>query len=35
MRETRTKLGPGLIAPIERAAMILRKMLTDDIAGSS
>jgi hypothetical protein len=30
--ETRTKLGPGLIAPIESVAIMLRKTLSDDMA---
>jgi hypothetical protein len=34
MRETRTKLGPGLMAPMDKAAMMLRKTLREDIGSS-
>jgi hypothetical protein len=35
IRETRTKLGPGLTAPIAKAAMMLRKTLVEDMLSES
>jgi hypothetical protein len=34
MRETTTKLGPGLMAPIDKAAMMLTNTPREDIGGS-
>ena len=35
MRETKTKLGPGLSAPTVKAAMMLRKTLVEDTLSES
>jgi hypothetical protein len=35
IRDTSTKLGPGLIAPIESVATMLSKTLREDMVGSA